>query len=156
MFAEKFRYFAKVKSWTLPTAASRPKLSRLFFAFYFCKILTKTTQIIKNFNKCWKYTRIFENRRHLSKINSKNGQNLTKNGTNLTKIILKYSTTYQNWSTFSLLTLIKNVPKYSTFDYRLLRYIFPKLLEKPKLLPEGMGLVLTHRQGRHLPRASDF
>ena len=62
----------KVKSWTLSTSESRPKLSRLFFTFGFRKILTETTEIIENFDKCWKYTGIFENRWYMSKIGSKN------------------------------------------------------------------------------------
>ena len=59
------------------------------------------------------------------------------------KIIPKYLTSYRNWSTFGLSTLIENVPTYSTFDYQLSRYIFPKLLKKLKLLPERMGLEWT-------------
>ena len=57
------------------------------------------------------------------------------------KIIPGISTIDFRQSTFGIPVCVKNVPKYSTFDYRLSRYIFPKLLKKPKLLPECMGLV---------------
>ena len=75
-FAEKFWYFAKVESQKSDIANSQ-KLSKTessFFAIGFCEILTETTEIIKNFDKCQKcqkFTGIFKNRWYLSKIDGK-------------------------------------------------------------------------------------
>ena len=44
----------------------------------------------------------------------------------------------------------ENVQEYLTFDYRLSRYIFPKLLEIPKLLPERIGLTYTLNEVRYV------
>ena len=74
-----------------------------------------------------------------------------KNDSKITKIIpefvwfwpfsVRFSVTSR--LTFGLSVSVKNVLKYSTFDYWLSRYIFPKLLEIPKLLPECMALIST-------------
>ena len=45
---------------------------------------------------------------------------------------------------FDFSTSVENVPKYSTFDFWLSRYIFPKLLEFPKALSKRMALPTTH------------
>ena len=71
MLAENFRCFAKVKRHQFLTSKSCPKLSRLYFAFNFCKSLTETTKIIKNFSICQKFQyifHIFNIWRYLSKI----------------------------------------------------------------------------------------
>ena len=120
---------------------SCPKLSCLFFAFGFRKILTETTEIIKNFDKCQKYTGIFKNRWYLSKIDGQNGQNLTKNGTNLTKNYTEIFNFLPKLVTFRPFDSYQKCTK--IFDFRLTTFPvhFPKLLKKPKLLPERMSLI---------------
>ena len=64
-----------------------------------------------------------------------------KNCTKIFKILAIFGNIFDNKPIFGTDTDTENVPEYSTFDYRLSRYIFLKLLKIPKLLPERMGLL---------------
>ena len=50
---------------------------------------------------------------------------------------------YQKCRTFDVSTTVENVPNYSSFDFRLSRYIFTKLLEFPKALSKRMALIFS-------------
>ena len=49
-------------------------------------------------------------------------------------ILAIFGKIFGNMPIFDNDTDTENVPKYSTLDYQLSQYIFPKLLEKPKTL----------------------
>ena len=74
---------------------------------------------------------------------------MVKNHENYTGIfdfLPKISTSYRKWPTFGISVSVENVPNYSVFYFRDRRYIFPKLLENPKLLPKRMALLITQQQ----------
>ena len=61
---------------------------------------------------------------------------MVKNHKNYTGIF----DSYQKCRSFDVSTTVENVPNYSSFDFRLSRYIFTKLLEFPKALSKCMFL----------------
>ena len=68
-------------------------------------------------------------------------QNLPKIFPKIPKIIPEFSTSYQKWRTFDFRQTVENVPNSLVFYFRDRRYIFPKKLEIPKLLPKRMALL---------------
>ena len=69
-------------------------------------------------------------------------------------ILAIFGKIFGNMPIFDNDTDAENVPKYSTFDYWLSRYIFPKLLKILKLLPERMGLDLIIQRFHRSIRSS--
>ena len=68
---------------------------------------------------------------------SKMNQKMVENHENYTGIF----DIFDRRQTFNFQKTVENVPKYSTFDYRLSRYNFAKLYRTSKLLPERMALL---------------
>ena len=79
------------------------------------------------YQKCRKYTGIFN---RISKIWGK----MIKN--DYTKIIPKFSTSYQKLSTFGLSLTVKNVPGISDQNFWFRMVIFPKIHRSSKILME--------------------
>ena len=152
-----FRQFSIAESQKFLTVKNHPKLSRLYFNFNFhknkSKILPKfrnQLENVKNIPEFLKIDSLCQKFRYIFDIfdiyiwnTPQNGFKIDQKWSKITKIIPEFSTSYQKWRTFDFWQTVENVPNYSCFVYRLSRYIFPKLLKIPKLLPKRMALAAS-------------